>query len=85
MYRYQKLIINKKLNLRKNFRILIKNVNELTNIFNKISKIKNQNNFKNFYSIIIIKNYNKIVNSLKRHLENNVLNKKIISIFQRKK
>ena len=55
------------------------------NIFYKILKIKNQNNFKNCNLIITIKNHNEIMNILKRYFENNISNEKIILVFQRKK
>ena len=84
VYYYQKLILNEKLNLEKKFRILTKNVSKLTNIFHKITNIKNENDFKNNNSIIIIKNYDKIVNILKRYFKSNILNEIIIFVFQNK-
>ena len=74
--------MNKKLSLKKKIRILTKNVNKLTNVFYDITNIEKKNDFKNYNSIIIIKNYDEIMNILKRHFENNVSNKKIIFVFQ---
>ena len=53
----------------------------MTNIFQNISKLENQNDFNDRNSIITMKNYDEIMNILKRHLESNVSNEKIISIF----
>ena len=70
---------------KKKIREIIKIVNIIANIFRNISKLENQNDSNDRNLIITMKNHNEIVNILKRHLESNVLNEKIILIFQREK
>ena len=64
-----------KIEIEKKFRILTKNIDELTNILHDITNIEKKNDFKNCNSIITIKNHDEIINILKRYFENNVSKK----------
>ena len=70
--------------MKKKFRKITKNIDIIRNIFRNILKLENQNDFNNCNSIITIKNYDEIMNILKRHFENNISKKKIIFVCQNK-